>query len=718
MADEKKTGKGGAKVEDAGLPGDEPIYAPEWKNAGHDEKSRFIKEFRSRMASSYTFWADNHRAARADVDFAYNEQWSPEVRSARGERPCLTLNQIPQYINHVVGTARQSKFSIQVKRKGGVDVRAPLVGEDRTLPYHEIMSGVIRDIEQRSKAPMAYARALQHAVEGGFGWLHARLTRPADDPRYVDVLIEHVADRWSVFFDPMAERPDLTDARWAGISRKMPAAEFKARYPDIPAGNTGLGWGSEFGDDFENWWGDEGSVRVTDYYHKVPVRRTVVSLINEETQEDVWGYAKELEPFMDELHEIGFRVVSEEKRTVDQLMWSRMTGSHVLEGPKEYPSVNIPLVPVFGRQVDMDGKRYYISLTRYAMDPQRMYNKWASAATERAGQVPTSPYIASEDQIAGYEDDWRNALTSPTAVLIYKDNENQNPPQRQRPADMPAAEMQMLAMARQAIMDTTGVHEADRGQKSNETSGTAIMRRQAAGQKGYYEFIDNLAHSVSVMGDVLCQMIPRVYKDDRLHTIVLPDDTTARVSLNNTIIDRQSGRTYNIGAFRLARYHCLASAGPVIETEREKLIEMLLEWGKNSPEMMSMAWDKVFENMDAPGARALAERAKKLIPRHLLSQEEQESMPPPEPTPEQQSEMAKHESVIKRAEADVIVAQEQTAQQELKTREAEAEAQLKATDAATGRYAQSGEGMDEGKIERVVRKVLAEEKTKERQAAG
>ena len=53
----------------------------------------------------------------------------------------------------------------------------------------------------------------------------------------------------------------------------------------------------------------------------------------------------------------------------------------------------IPIIPVYGDEVIVEGERKLISLTRFAKDAARMYNYWRTASTELVALAPKAPFI-------------------------------------------------------------------------------------------------------------------------------------------------------------------------------------------------------------------------------------------------------------------------------------------------------------------------------------
>src|SRR5687767_13782620 len=82
----------------------------------------------------------------------------------RGDRPCLTINGIPQFIRQVTGDMRQMRPSIKVNP---VDSR-------RDPKTAEVLAGLVRYVENRSFAKHIYTTAADSQVACGIG--HWQLT--------------------------------------------------------------------------------------------------------------------------------------------------------------------------------------------------------------------------------------------------------------------------------------------------------------------------------------------------------------------------------------------------------------------------------------------------------------------------------------------------------------------------------------------------------------
>ena len=533
----------------------------------------------------------------------------------------------------------------------------------------------MRDVESRSNAIEHYMIACQHAVEAGFGWLRVNKVRPPDDPLNVELRVESIDNRWSVMFDPFATEPDLRDARWCAVSTLVPREDFEARYGESLkhspgymgiAGGDGsntVGGGASGG--FGEWWSgaDKDSVRVVEYWWKEPVRRTIC-VMRTPSGEEAHLWMDEISDVHDEMvDELGYEKLREVEVDSHVVKVVHCTDAHILEGPHTWGGFDIPIIGVFGRRVDFDGKRYYFGLTRYARDPQQMLNYWASQATERVGTSPQSKFMAPHQAIAGFETDWRDANSgSAKAILPYNFIEGWPGPQQIMPPPMPSGEMSLVSLGQGVLMDTIGLHEANLGQSGNEVSGKAIQARQMSGSISTREFTSNLAAAIARVGEIMCSLIPKLYGDEnRLQRIVLADDSEAHVRLNQYVEDRESGKTFRVGALNMARYAVTVGVGPALMTQREALADNLTEWGKTNPQAATILLPTILRSSDFPMAKKAADMVTvAMLPPNLWSEELKAKYPPPPPTPDQeqqaQIEAAQAQAAAAQAESKSAVA--------------------------------------------------------------
>ena len=95
----------------------------------------------------------------------------------------------------------------------------------------------------------------------------------------------------------------------------------------------------------------------------------------------------------------GFEVLKTRDVDSHKIMWYKTNGHEILEGPTEVPSTYIPIVEVWGKELNIEGQTIYKGIIRNAKDPQRLYNFSRSHNAELTSLAPKAPYLATAKMI-------------------------------------------------------------------------------------------------------------------------------------------------------------------------------------------------------------------------------------------------------------------------------------------------------------------------------
>jgi len=649
-------------------------------------EEKLIAKARDRAKNGRSFWSNNWEKAKDDLIFLSGNQWPDNVKTERelDQRPCLTNNVLPTFVDQILGDQRQNRPAIKVNpvdfqvNDGGASDKIENVTGKQDYDYAQVFTGLIKNIEYNCDAETSYDIAFQAAVESGIGFLRVRHDF-VDGGFDQDVIIDHIENQFAVIMDPAAKERDYSDMNWCIINDQMDKKKFEKLYPDSQPAALEADYQNT---DMVNWY-QENTVTVSEYFTREEYDKKLVKM----SDGTILCLTEEVEKVLDELKDGGITVVEERTVKAHKVIWRKITGHDVLEGPIEFPTSTIPVVPVWGKAITVKGETTFMSLIRHSKDAQRMANYWESAATEAIALAPKAPFIATVEQIEGYEEEWQSANKKNHSVLPYnKDGPGDRGPMRQQPAMPATAEMAMGQSSVDKIKSTVGMFDASIGATGNETSGRAILARQSQGDRGSYAFIDNLSKSIRRVGKLCVEMIPKIYDTERQVRVQFQDDTEDFVTLNKMVQDEETGDWVAIHDLGIARYDVVVSTGPAYQTQRQEAAESMMQFMKAVPQAAPVIGDLVAKNMDWPGADAISERLKKMLPPGMLSQEAQEELakdapPPAPPTPEQQAEMAtaeadmaKAQAEMAKAEATSVKAQADVQIAELRTAEAQANA--------------------------------------------
>ena len=580
-----------------------------------------------------------------DVKFVrLGQQWPDSVKRDRErpgqERPMLTINRLFQFRNQIMNEIRQNRPGIKIRP---VDDKA-----DKETA--EIMQGLIRHIQDASRADIAYDTAAEWQVDTGLGYFRIVTEYCDDDSFNQDIVIKRVVDPNKVYYDPESTEPDGSDARWAFIIEDWAMEEFKAEHPDIDV----TGWTDGVTGDRQGWFGKD-SVRVAEYFEIESKSRTLVQL-----QDGSTAWKDEIPEEYQEL------IIAERKSNDRKCVWYKIGGDKILE-QTELPTSFIPVIPVLGNEVWVEGKRHVHGLTRFAKDPARQYNYMQSANTEVMALAPRAPYIAAEGQLDGYEQEWAMANRHNLSVLTY------NPvsfggtvigaPQRQQPVSTnPGFEAAMMR-AVDDMKSSMGIFDASLGNRESNQSGKAILSQQRQASIGNFHFSDNLNRSIKQAGRVIIEMIPKIYDTQRVIRILGEDESPKQVKLNpeqqqpKIEVPNEKGGVDTIYNLNIGKYDLVVDTGPSYATKRQEAAESMMSLVQADPQVLQIAGDVIVRNMDWPGADEIADRMKAMLPPQIQQEMKSEEDGQPQVDPQVQQQMQQMADMVEHLSQELKASQ-------------------------------------------------------------
>lgn len=553
-----------------------------------------LSQMRAHKASADE--VDGHNRDEFEDDLRFLEghgQWDEKVKSLRATegRPCLTINKLPQFIAQVSNDIRMNRPRIKVKPvDDGADVETA-----------EIMEGLIRNIEYASRADVAYDTGSFYAVAGGRGYILVETCYADDDAFDQDIRIRRVQNPLTVYIDPDAQEADGSDMSWAMITRLMPKKQFTKKYPKAEAQSIES-------DDNSDWF-TKDSVRLAEYWTREMVPRKL-ALLSDGSVVDAGDVPE------------GAQVIKERDSQRYKVMYHLCSGADVLER-KEWPGKYIPIVPVWGEELNINGKVYRRGLIRHAKDSQRMYNYWRTTATELVALAPKAPTLMTQRQIEGHEDDWEESINTPKPYLLYNPDSSAPMPQRLEPASVPQGVFTEAQVCVDDMKSTTGIYDASLGQRSNEKSGVAIRQREMQGDTATFVYTDNLSRAIAQVGRIIIDLIPSIYDTARIIRVLGEDGSDKEVPINTPSAEQRLLNDLTVG-----KYDVQVESGPSFGTKRQEASETMMEMLKVFPGAGALIGDLIVRNMDWPGAEEVANRLKTMLPPEIKALEEETQLPP------------------------------------------------------------------------------------------
>lgn len=558
-----------------------------------DDKT--LKRAQDRYKIAKDAWSDVYSKATDDLQFQSDEpfaQWDKEEATSRTrvKRPVLTIDQLGQFVHQVVNDIRMNTPSINVLPDGdGADVETS-----------EIYQGLIKAIEYNSQADVAYDTAVDFSVKSSIGFIRVDHGYTASTGFDQELLIKRVVNPQSILLDPDSIEPDGSDAKYAFALEEVDREQFIKDYPDATP--------VSFGDtDPNKTRQDDKKLTIAEYFEIIETTTNMGLTDSGDTEE------------VDEKK----KYKTTRKQTKCTIKRTKLSGEDVLE-ETTFPGIYIPLVPVYGEEQWIQGKRNLNSLIRKSKEAQYMYNLWKSLETELLLKQQQAPVQAAVGQMEGFEDDWK---TPDKAMVLYYNQKDVNgdpapPPQRLQPPTIPTG---IVNAARETVDDikaTMGMYSASIGQRSNETSGIAINSRKKEGDVATYHFGDNLTRSIAQVGKIIVFAIPGVYTGPRIIKIVGQEDEIKMIAINGAKPTKDQKRAFDLNQ---GKFNVRVVTGPSFTTQRQEAAQQYTQLIQAMPDLMPVIGDLVFKYQDTPGSQAISARLKKTIDPKFLDEESPEA---------------------------------------------------------------------------------------------
>jgi len=541
-------------------------------------------------------------------------------RAAEPARPCLTIDRISAPTRQVSNTVRAANFAIDVHPNGfGAD--------DETA---RILKGLLRQIQNDARGEDPIEWAADGAAEGGIGWFRVYADYCYNDPDQVspealrdqDLKIGRIANSLSVYCDPSAQLPTRADAAFMFVTEDLSKAEFAHRY-----GKENLPTADEFRSigDQDGWIGDD-LVRMAEYwtcdYKEIKVYQSPDGTVTKDGTTP-----NDYDP-----KEQGWwtRVIRK-----PEVKCAYITAYKTLK-KWDWPGTRIPLFPVLGEELNVDGRIVLRGVIASAMDPQRMVNYLYSGTVEQSALGSKSPYLAAAGQIDNYKAIWQNANTTNFAYLPYDPISIAGtavpPPQRQTVEPPIQAMVQLLQISEEAIKATTSIYDPSLGNTNpREKSGRAIMAMQQQAEHANSNYVDNVQRAMVDCGNELVKLCPTFYdRPGRVLKIAGISDQPEQVTLGPSgqpgqppqppqaagppappqATPQQAQGMQQFYDLSKGNYSVTVGVSKAHSTKREETNAIVGDLISSNPQLMGVFGDIFFRNLEQP---ELEDRAKKML---------------------------------------------------------------------------------------------------------
>lgn len=564
------------------------------------------KEARDRLKLCEDAEAKNRSLAKADLIFREGEQWDKKpATSVSMETIELTINLTDPLVRRVVNNMKQ-------QRPRG---KCHPVNDEADIKTAQIINGLIRHIEYRSNASVAYDTAAEMAVTMGWGYMRMIIEYAAPDSFDQEIRYLPIFNPFTVYLDPGSVMPDGSDAKWGIISVKEKRTDYRRLYGMLEDVTS---WAFTDEGKLKLDWESEEEIRLAEYFRIVEKTDTLIELTDPSGRKfQKW---KDELPSSESMAAAQMTVTNERESARTTVELFKLNGTKVIS-KQTVPGKYIPIIRCQGNAVNIDGETKRRGMVRAMMDPQRMVNYGEVAKIKRLGLTPQAPWLAAEGQLDGHPE-WQDANRKALPVLTWKPILGPDgatplpPPSRQPPAGIEQGFSEFVGVMR-SNLNAVGGAPNEPGQDTNGevVSGTAISKRQGLSDQSHFQYYDNETMMIQHAMRITLDWIPFVYSEQRMQRIIGDDGLPQMTAINQP-------ETTNDGVNRvkndltIGRYDVTMDTGPGYQTRREEERDHIMQL-MGSPlgqEAAKVGSDLIFRLFDDPLMQQLADRLAAMTP--------------------------------------------------------------------------------------------------------
>lgn len=600
-------------------------------------------------------------------NFVLGKQWTDDEEDMLKtyKKVPLQFNKLATLINTLLGEQQQNTPQLQV---------VPMDNCDQEVA--KLRETIVKDLMFSTNAKTVYQVAATQAFVGGFGAFMIGTDYIYDKSFDLDIVYRHIKDATRAYWDIGAERPNKTDGMHAGFMSRMSRAKFRSLYGkdaeskivsegSITASEDEIALAVQPGTGGEQFsWADDDSITILDHFVRKHKNTTLYKLSNgrsldQEELDDLVQSSIEHNAMMQEqqmmqmlqsdeqqmpqddmqqqtmmdntdimtLWDEGEPVRIEESRPIKKcrIMHYKIAGEYILD-ETEFPSDQLPVVFVDQNSYyDKHGKQICRSFITDAIDAQRYLNYLGTQSAYILKVSRYDQYIGSKKNVSSNDTAqmWRDPA-SIQGMLIYDESPNGNKPEQLRPPELSASLLTQYQRAIEDMYTSTGLYPSRLGQQGNEVSGAAIDARTRQGSYSTYVAFNSINRAISVGGEIVNEMIPRVYDSERVISLMTADEGQKNITINRQA-DEYGERIEN--DIRKGTYQVRLVAGPSYEGQKEQALESLNMVLQANPQLLNLFADLYAENLPLMNTIEIKNRLKTIVPPAIIEAGKTGKMP-------------------------------------------------------------------------------------------
>lgn len=604
-------------------------------------------KIRDRVDKWEKYWTINRSLYYEWIDFVMGDQWREDESKLfeRYNKIPLMFNKLGVLANHLAGDQIANTPMLQIMP----DEHVP----EKTA---EIRAALIKNITLNSDARNIYQKAFQQAVIGGYSAILVKTDYVSDRSFDQEILFDGFEDPNRCYWDISARNLCKTDGMYAGFKTRISRKKFKDLYGQV---EQDIG-SSSITEDSTMAFADDDSITQVDDFEREGKKVLLRELSDENRTvvepEDFKKLRKEV------INGKKFLLLGEEPVTIiDQrevvrysIKHRQIAGDYILE-EEDFPSEQLPVVYVDQNSYyTKQGQQITRSFFKDVKDAQKYLNYLATQSAYILKVSRFDQFMAPRKCVSAPDtaQQWRDPSVVRGAI-IYDETPSGAKPEKLEPPELSRSLTEQYQRTLLDLQTGTGIFSVQMGDQGNEVSGKAIDGRREAGTQNTRIPFNSINLAIACSGQIVNEMIPKVYDRERLLMLAMPDSESQPVQINKS--DEYGLMTEN--DMTEGRYKIRLKAGASYEGQKQEGLEslnMVLQADK-SGQVFPMIADLYVENLPLDNNIELRNRLRTLVPPEIIEAGKTgKPLPPKQPQPDPQMMMVelKKQEIQQKAEAE------------------------------------------------------------------
>lgn len=320
-----------------------------------------------------------------------------------------------------------------------------------------------------------------------------------------------------------------------------------------------------------------------------------------------------------------------------KIMHYKLAGDYILD-ESEFPSDQLPLIFVDQNSYyDKNGKQICRSFFGDCKDTQRYINYLRTQSAYILKVSRYDQFMGSKKNVAGMDTqrNWRDPAAT-QGMITYDESPNGHKPEQIRPPELSASLLTQYQLAIEDLYTSTGLYPTRMGQQGNEVSAVAINARTRQGSYSTSIAFNSINRAIATGGEVVNEMIPRVYDSERVIALMTPDE-----GMKNITINKQADEYGELieNDIRKGTYEVRLNPGPSFEGQKQQALESLQQVLQADPQAFALIADLYAENLPLMNTIEIKNRLKTMVPPPVIEAGKTGKMPEQnaQPSPEEQA---------------------------------------------------------------------------------